>query len=177
MNITRVITVGTAAALGVAAVGTVLSSSAGAGDGASHASATIVDVEGDALGFARFTEDGRGRVHVNVKVSGLTPGLHGIHVHGIGACGSDFNAAGAHHNPLGMPHGGHAGDLPNVVVNGAGQGRLNATVEGFTLSAGPTGAFDADGSAIIVHALPDDFVTQPTGGSGARVGCGVITPG
>ena len=177
MNITRVITIGATAVIGVAAVGTALSSSAGAGDGASHASATIIDVDGEALGFARFTEDAQGRVHVNVKVAGLTPGLHGIHIHGVGACDPDFNAAGGHHNPLSVPHGAHAGDLPNLVVNGAGQGRLNATVEGFTLSAGPTGAFDASGSAIIVHALPDDFVTQPTGGSGGRVGCGVISRG
>ena len=177
MNITRVLSVGTAAVIGVAVVGTALSSSAGAGDGgANHAMATIVDVSGATSGFARFTEDAQGRVHVNVKVAGLTPGLHGIHVHGVGACGPDFNGAGAHHNPLGLPHGEHAGDLPNLVVNVVGQGHLNATVENFTLSAGSTGAFDPNGSAIIVHALPDDFVTQPTGGSGARVACGVISP-
>jgi superoxide dismutase, Cu-Zn family len=90
--------------------------------------------------------------------------------------GRRVDTAGAHHNPLGLPHGEHAGDLPNLVVNVAGQGHLNATVETFTLSAGPTGAFDANGSTIIVHALPDDFVTQPTGGNGARVACGVISP-
>ena len=61
-------------------------------------------------------------------------------------------------------------------MNGDGEGRLNATVTGFTLSESPTGAFDADGSAIIVHAAQDDFVTQPTGNSGARIACGVIVP-
>ena len=84
MNITRVLSVGTAAVIGVAVVGTALSSSAGAGDGgATHATATIVDVSGATSGFARFTEDAQGRVHVNVKVAGLTPGIHGIHVHGV----------------------------------------------------------------------------------------------
>jgi Cu-Zn family superoxide dismutase len=177
MNITRVVSVGTAAVIAVAGVGIALSSSAGAGDGgATQARATIVDVGGATVGFAHFTEDAEGRVHVNVQIAGLTPGLHGIHVHSVGACTPDFNAAGAHHNPLGLAHGEHAGDLPNLIVNVAGQGHLNATVENFTLSAGPTGAFDVNGSAIIVHALPDDFTTQPTGGSGARVACGVIMP-
>lgn len=125
--------------------------------------------------MAVLTEDGTGRVHLNVKVSGLSPGRHGIHVHTVGACGGpDFAVAGSHHNPLGRAHGEHAGDLPNLVVNGHGHGRLNTTVTGFSLSAGPTGAFDADGSAIVVHAAEDDFVTQPTGNSGGRVACGVV---
>jgi Cu-Zn family superoxide dismutase len=109
-------------------------------------------------------------------VSGLAPGQHGIHVHGTAACTPTFDAAGSHHNPLARLHGEHAGDLPNLTVDRSGHGRLRATVSSFTLSAGPTGAFDADGSSLVVHALPDDGVTQPTGGSGARVVCGVIAP-
>jgi Cu-Zn family superoxide dismutase len=129
---------------------------------------------GAVVGSARFTEDGRGRVHVSVQVTGLAPGLRGIHVHESGACTPTFDAAGSHHNPLAQLHGAHAGDLPNLIVSRNGHGRLHATVDSFTLSAGPTGAFDADGSSLVVHALPDDRVTQPTGGSGARVVCGVI---
>jgi Cu-Zn family superoxide dismutase len=178
MHITRILAIGATGALAVAAAAAATSPSAGAdgGEGAMHARATIVDVTGATIGFARFTEDAAGRVHVNVKVTGLTPGLHGIHVHAVGACAPDFNAASGHHNPLAAPHGAHAGDLPNLIVNEDGQGHVNATVERFTLTDGPTTAFDADGSAIIVHALADDFVTQPTGGSGGRIACGVLTP-
>jgi Cu-Zn family superoxide dismutase len=140
-----------------------------------HATATLVDTTGTVVGTARFVEDAAGLLHVNVKVNGLTPGLHGIHIHQVGSCTPPFTAAGAHHNPLGAAHGAHAGDLPNLVVNGARRGRLNASTEDATLSPGPLSVFDLDGSALIIHAAPDDFVTQPTGNSGARVACGVIT--
>jgi Cu-Zn family superoxide dismutase len=111
-----------------------------------------------------------------VKVHDMTPGLHGIHLHATGSCASGFAAAGLHHNPLGAAHGAHSGDLPNLVVNAAGIGRLEAVTTSATLTAGRVTLLDADGSAIVVHASPDDFVTQPTGGSGARVACGVVTP-
>ena len=106
----------------------------------------------------------------------MSPGLHGIHIHSVGSCGNGFADAGSHHNPGGAAHGHHAGDLPNLVVNGAGQGHLNATIEHFTFH-DDAAIFDSDGSALIVHALPDDFVTQPTGGSGGRIACGVIHEG
>lgn len=156
-----------------AGIGTALADSTA---GATRASAIIRDASGAEVGFALFVEDATGRLHVDVKVDGLTVGEHGIHVHAVGACAPDFGAAGGHHNPLVAPHGSHAGDLPNLVVNEAGRGRLNATTDGATLSPGPVGVFDADGSAIVVHAAPDDFVTQPTGNSGGRVACGVIVP-
>ena len=82
-----------------------------------------------------------------------------------------------HHNPKGVAHGGHAGDLPNLVANGEGRGRLNAHLDGFTLTAGDTTLFDGDGTALIIHAGPDDDVTDPTGNSGGRVACAVITAG
>jgi Cu-Zn family superoxide dismutase len=151
-------------------------SPATASDGAAHASAVLHGVDGSEVGSAKFTEDAAGRVHVNVHVEGMTPGLHGIHIHAVGDCssGSDaFSGAGSHHNPAGLPHGQHAGDLPNLVVNGAGRGRLTARLEQFTF-VGAAAILDANGSAIVVHALPDDFTTQPTGGSGARIACGVI---
>jgi superoxide dismutase, Cu-Zn family len=176
MTITRLTTIGALCAAVAIATGVTAPAHATFVAGADLAEATIVDTGGTPIGFAVLTEDGPGRVHVNVKVSGLEPGLHGIHVHGVGSCGANFAAAGGHHNPLAQPHGGHAGDLPNLIVNADGQGRLNATVTGFTLSASATGAFDVDGSSIIVHAAPDDFVTQPTGNSGGRVACGVIVP-
>ena len=150
------------------------SGAAASSGGALHASAQIIDPSGNPVGSAKFTEDATGTVHVNVKVSGLSAGLHGIHIHAVGACSPTFGAAGSHHNPTLDPHGSHSGDLPNLIVNSAGEGRLNARSDHFTLSPGPVSVFDFDGSAIVIHVNPDDFVTQPTGNSGGRVACGVL---
>lgn len=158
---------------------------AAAGGGALHASGTFVDASGQNVGWVRLVEDRTGIVHVNVHVAGLTPGLHGIHIHAIGACTPTFAAAGGHYNPLGHehgldnPNGAHAGDLPNLVVNADGIGHLDTTTDRVTISAGPTTLFDstagAVGSAFIIHANEDDQVTNATNGnSGARIACAVI---
>jgi Cu-Zn family superoxide dismutase len=150
------------------------------GDVVQQASAAIYSAGGQHIGSALFVEDSAGLVRVYVKVQGLTPGLHGIHLHAVGACIPTFAAAGGHHNPLGHQHGldnplgAHAGDLPNLSVDAAGVGRLFGVTDRATLSAGPVSLFDADGSAVIIHASPDDQVTDPTGNSGGRVACGVI---
>lgn len=165
--------------IAVAALATVVTAQ---GNGAGHASAALVDVDGNEVGFAQFTEDATGMLHVSVHVKGVSPGQHGIHLHAVGSCTPTFAAAGGHHNPLGRqhglqnPNGAHAGDLPNLEVNAAGVGRLVGTTDRATLSAGPTTLFDADGSAVIIHAGPDDQVSDPTGNSGGRIACGVIQP-
>jgi superoxide dismutase, Cu-Zn family len=156
--------------------------------GASQASAAIIDASGAPIGWARFVQDATGIVHVNVHVKGLTPGLHGIHIHAIGACGPTFAAAGGHYNPLTRQHGllntagAHAGDLPNLIVNAEGVAHLDATTDRVTLTNGPTTLFDttlgAVGSALIIHANEDDQQTDATnGGSGGRIACGVIVAG
>ena len=155
--------------------------------GASHAGASLVDVTGASVGWARLVEDAAGTVHVSVHVKGLTPGLHGIHIHRVGDCTPPFTAAGSHYNPGGLLHGldsssgPHAGDLPNLVVNEAGVGHLDTTTDRVTLTDGPTTLFDTTagqvGSALVIHAGPDDQVTDPTGGSGGRIACGVIVAG
>lgn len=169
---------GIAAGASIIAAGAVaLSAQASADDGALHASAVLRDVDGDVVGWARFTEDAAGKVHVNVHAHGVAAGLHGIHVHNTASCTSGtaaFSGAGAHHNPLGAAHGSHAGDLPNLVVNVAGVGHLADTGHGFTLSAGPVSVFDGNGSALVIHAAEDDLHTDPTGNSGGRIACGVI---
>lgn len=153
-----------------------------AAGGALHATADLRDPTGGVVGWARFTEDANGILHVNVQVRGLPEGLHGIHIHAVGQCSPTFAAAGGHHNPLGHDHGldsptgAHAGDLPNLVVNGAGNGHLDATSDRATLSVGPVSIFDADGSALVIHFGEDDQVTTPTGNSGSRIACGVISP-
>jgi len=158
---------------------------AGGEGGALHASAELRNEGGDVIGWARFTEDGNGILHVNVHVRGLSEGLHGIHIHRVGACTlgttPTFSSAGTHHALAGQLHGlddppgAHAGDLPNLSVNGAGMGHLDATSDRATLSAGAVSVFDADGSALIIHALEDDQdSTSSTGNSGLRIACGVI---
>lgn len=148
--------------------------------GVMHASAVLKDADGKEVGFARFTEDADGIVHVSVRVKDLPPGLHGIHIHDKGSCSPNFTAAGSHYNPLGKQHGlnnpkgPHAGDLPNLEVNKDGTGYLNTTTSNMTLSQSPTTVFDKDGSALIIHTSPDDQVTDPTGNSGDRIACGVI---
>lgn len=139
-----------------------------------HASATLIDTLGNTVGFAKLVERPDGTILLTVHASGLTPGAHGIHIHAVGACSPDFGAAGGHFNPGGHTHGAHAGDLGNITANPAGQANMTGVVIQFTLSAGPLSLFDADGSALVIHAGPDDLVTDPAGNSGARVVCGVI---
>ena len=156
-----------------------------AASSASRAGGTFVDAAGQSIGWVRLVEDATGIVHVTAHVAGLSPGLHGIHVHAIGACAPTFAAAGGHYNPLGHQHGldnpagAHAGDLPNLIVNAEGVGHLNAMTDRVTISPGPTTLFDstsgAVGSSFIIHANQDDQVTDATNGnSGARVACAVL---
>jgi Cu-Zn family superoxide dismutase len=162
------------AALGVAGC-TTMSSPAD-----NSARAELRSASGQTVGSATFTQVGSA-VRVLLEVQGLPPGTKGVHIHAVGNCvGPDFASAGPHFNPHGRQHGAlnaqgpHAGDLPNIVVAADGKGRLESTTELVSLIGGPGGVFDADGSAIVVHAAPDDFKTDPTGNSGARIACGVI---
>ncbi len=144
------------------------------------ASATLIDTSGNVIGFAKFVELNDGRVLVNIHAQGLAPGRHGIHVHAVGACALGttpaFISAGGHFNPTGATHGSHAGDLGNITANPAGRANMTLITDQFTLSAGTLSVFDANGSALVIHAGADDLVTDPTGNSGARVACGVIQP-
>jgi Cu-Zn family superoxide dismutase len=182
-----------AAAVGLTAIGgaALIATQAAANEGAIHASATIAG-PGGVSGFANFAEDAGGVVHVNVKLSGIAAGLHGAHIHTIGSCtdagGVAFGGAGGHFNPHAAAHGEHtrgehadhhAGDLPNLVANDDAQGRLNTASAHFTLSHDVAESlFDANGSAIVIHANQDDYVTQSgplgPGNSGPRIACGVI---
>lgn len=136
---------------------------------------------GQPVGVATFTQVGRA-VRVVLEAQGLPPGVKGVHVHAVGKCEAPgFTSAGDHFNPTGKQHGAlnpagpHAGDLPNITIGADGRGRLESTTELITLLGGSTSVFDGDGSALVVHAAPDDFRTDPTGNSGARIACGVIT--
>ncbi len=145
-----------------------------------QASAQLVDRNGKTIGTATFRDEAGG-VIVNVDVKGLSPGLHAVHVHAVGKCdGPAFTSAGGHFNPaqrkhgLKSPDGPHAGDLPNMYVAKDGSGRFEALTDGITLKSGTTSIFDADGSALVIHAGVDDYTTDPTGNAGDRAACGVI---
>ncbi|HYF21843.1 MAG TPA: superoxide dismutase family protein [Caulobacteraceae bacterium] len=149
------------------------------------ATAEIRNAKGETIGVASFFEAPTG-VLMRVEAKGLTPGWHGVHLHEKGACAAPgFESAGAHVNPSKKPHGllhpqgPDAGDLPNLFANQAGVARDSAFTTAVSLkgAGGRTALLDADGSAIVIHAGPDDQTTQPIGGSGARVGCGVLKAG
>jgi len=116
---------------------------------------------------------------MHVRVEGLKPGgEHGFHVHEKGDCSSgDGMSTGGHFNPKGKPHGRHddaerhVGDLPSLKADASGRVDLKVTLSGLAIGSGDT---DIVGRGLIVHAMPDDFKTQPTGNSGARIACAVI---
>lgn len=143
--------------------------------GHSGAHATLRDGAGIDVGTATVSVH-RDMMRLNIAVHGMAPGTHGIHVHTAGKCdGPDFKTAGGHWNP-GMkqhgrdnPMGAHSGDLPNIMVDAKGRGSLKADLPGM-----PDGLLDADGAAIVIHAAPDDYKTDPSGNSGSRVACGVF---
>jgi Cu-Zn family superoxide dismutase len=143
------------------------------------ASARLQPTTGNAAsGTATFTQKGD-KVLVEASVSGLKPGAeHGFHVHEKGDCSSgDGMSTGGHFNPLGKPHAHfgtperHAGDLPALKADASGNASLTVELDVITVAESPTSVV---GRGLIVHALPDDYKTQPTGNAGARIACGVI---
>lgn len=131
-----------------------------------------------AAGTLWLSQDGP-NVLVRGRVSGLKPNQeHGFHIHEQGDCSSgDGMSAGGHLNPNGKPHGPqqgehHAGDLPALKADAGGNAEVRVRVTGTVLG---SGAGDFAGKALIVHVSPDDYATQPTGNSGARIACGAIS--
>jgi Cu-Zn family superoxide dismutase len=121
------------------------------------------------------------QVNISIAVAGLAPGTHGVHLHTTGSCEApDFASAGGHLNPGGHQHGtsnpagSHLGDLPNLTVGSAGAGTVSATLSG-TRAEVLAQLFDGDGTAVVVHANADDYRTDPSGNSGGRIACGVLT--
>ena len=180
---------------GVLAVGTVW---AGSNPGPPNpppgkAKATAVAVlrtgAGKVVGTTTLTRVG-GKVQVTVVVRGLAAGFHGFHIHTVGSCVAPaFTSAGAHFNPKGVGHGQHAADLPALLVNADGTGEARVKTDRFAIA----NLFDADGSAVIVHANADnlaniptryhshtedklgpDSATLATGDAGDRTACGVL---
>ena len=141
------------------------------------AQAVLAPTQGNtAIGTVTFTQQ-NDKVLVEADIKGLTPGLHGFHIHEKGDCSApDGSSAGGHFNPTHMPHGSpnsnmhHVGDMPMLLAGDDGTAKLHVELESMALQ-GPNSIV---GKSVIIHAQADDFETQPTGNSGARVACGVI---
>lgn len=131
-------------------------------------------------GKVRFTQQD-GKLQIDAEIKGLTPGVHGFHLHEKGDCSSpDGNSAGGHFNPAGHQHGAptastrHGGDFGNITADASGNATLHLSVPTSDISLDPSAKGNVVGRGVIVHADPDDFVTQPTGNAGKRLACGVV---
>ena len=173
MKISRLLCV-----LAVAMIGCVVSLSAGA----QTAKALLKDATGKDVGQVQLIQTPHG-VLLKIEVRGLPAGEHAVHIHAVGKCEPPaFTSAGGHFNPGGKKHGmeaaegQHAGDMPNLYMPGGGELAVDIANPMITLVKGQANSvFDADGSAIVIHAGPDDYKTDPAGNSGDRIACGVIT--
>ena len=137
----------------------------------------LVNAAGQSVGSVRMWET-PGGVTFRINARGLPHGNHGFHVHTMGRCDPpSFTTAGLHWNPTGAKHGfnnpagPHGGDMPNVTVAANGVLHEAVSLAGASFAA----LLDADGAALVLHAAPDDYATDPSGNSGDRITCAVIS--
>jgi Cu-Zn family superoxide dismutase len=151
--------------------------------GERSAQAKLYNTAGNQIGKVRLTQEDAHSVTIHANVHDLPPGFHGFHVHAVGTCAPPFTSAGGHLNPDQHTHRDHSGDMPVLLVNSDGTAFAKFETDRFTVAE----LFDSDGSAIIVHANPDNFANIPTryvsepdattlatGDAGDRIACGVI---
>ncbi|MFI6499498.1 superoxide dismutase family protein [Nonomuraea typhae] len=180
---------------GVAAIGVGAVAQATTSGEARPLTITIRDVDGATVGRVLLQPEGFTKTRLSVTATGLPPGYHGFHVHTTGICDpaaidpatgkvSPFYTAGGHFDLAGATHGNHAGDLPSLLVAQDGTGAAAAVTDRFRVRQ----LRDADGSAVIVHALPDNLANIParyspsgpdeatlrTGDAGGRIACGLL---
>lgn len=145
------------------------------------AKAALKDASGKDIGTVQLIQTPHG-VLLKMALKGAVPGEHAFHIHAVGKCEAPFTSAGGHFNPASKKHGmeategSHAGDMPNLHIPANGELTIEIANHMVTLAKGqPNSLFDADGSALIIHAGVDDYKTDPTGNAGDRIACGVIT--
>ncbi|MGI8705400.1 MAG: superoxide dismutase family protein [Sphingomicrobium sp.] len=138
----------------------------------------LINTSGQTLGTVTAAQTSGG-VTLTISASGVPHGLHGLHLHAVGRCDPpSFETAGSHWNPAGNEHGfnnqegPHAGDLPNISASSSGVVRETVVLARSSLAQ----LADADGSALVIHASADDYVTDPSGNSGDRIACAVLAP-
>ena len=146
--------------------------------------ASIINGQGAEIGKATLTQGATGLL-IKVEATCLTPGWHGIHIHATGQCAAPFTSAGAHinHTDPKTPHGllnaqgPDDGDLPNLyaAADGSAHGEFFTTKARISQDGPGQWLWDADGSALVIHANPDDHNSQPIGGAGDRVACAVLS--
>ena len=142
---------------------------------------TFHNLEGKKVGTATV-EVLTSAVLIYLDLYDLPPGVHGFHIHENGTCEPPFKSAGGHLNPTGKQHGiknpkgEHLGDLPNLVIPPCGKLETQLQLTRMTVVEGEDGLLDGDGSALIIHAGPDDYTSDPAGNSGQRIACAVVRP-
>ena len=146
---------------------------------------SLVSPEGEILGEVLGGDTAQGAVF-RINARGLPAGTHAMHIHETGRCEPPaFESAGAHWNPedrehgLQNPQGPHRGDLPNITVGEEGTFVSEVTVENSNLRGSRAFGFantiiDEDGAALVIHAQPDDYTSQPSGSAGERIACAVL---
>jgi superoxide dismutase, Cu-Zn family len=149
-------------------------------EAAATPTAQLIDASGQTIGQVLMSE-GTGGVTLNLTATGLPAGTHGVHLHEKGICDQPFESAGAHWNPASKQHGrdnpmgAHLGDLDNIDAAAGAPLSKSFTIAGVSISGAGEKLADADGTSLVIHAAADDYRTDPSGNSGARIACAVLT--
>jgi len=149
------------------------------------ATVTLKDGTGKDVGTAKISDGSGGKgVRIALNLKGLPSGEHALHVHTTAKCeGPAFTSAGGHFNPTNAHHGinnptspkPHAGDMPNFTVKPNGTAKVMVENAAVTLGDGSNSVFANGGTSLVIHAKPDDLMSDPSGNAGDRIACGTIT--